>query len=109
MEEVLTRTARPWVQPTRKLTDEEIEELIETYDYDPAYDQDEEREPEPMFDRFGNPTRDTIASMYEVRNGIHPHLMTLEEFHDWMNEVRTEAVDEMNDEENCRTQQKISA
>lgn len=74
----LTRTARPWVKPTRKLTPEEIQELIETYDYDPAYEDDETREPEPIYDEYGNPSRDTIAAMYETLHGLCEEV-TLEE------------------------------
>lgn len=66
----------------RKLTDEEIEELIENYDYDPKYadpDYDDEYEElEPIYDKFGNPTESTIRAMYESRNGIY-EIMTVEE------------------------------
>lgn len=66
----------------RKLTDEEIEQLIEDYDYDmkyldPDYD-DEDGELEPVWDKYGNPTESTIRAMYESRHGIYDE-MTAEE------------------------------
>ena len=90
MEALLTRPKQSY-KFDRKLTEEEIEELVENYDYDPAYDQDEDREPEPMYDRYGNPTRDTIAAMYEMRHRITHDRMTLDEFHSWMSEMYEEA------------------
>ncbi len=64
MKTVLMRKA--WEKPTRKLTDEEIQEIVENFDYD-AYLEDfnEDADPEPVYDRYGNPTRDTFASLYE--------------------------------------------
>ena len=97
MEAVLTRPRQSYIFD-RALTKEEIDELVDNYDYDPAYDHDEGREPEPMFDMYGNPTRDTIASMYEMRFGIHSHPMTLEEFDDELDKWRAEADAEMTDE-----------
>ena len=87
MEEAFTRTTHPWVKPTRKLTDEEIEELIETYDYDPEYEEDENREPEPIYDEFGNPTRDTIAALYENRHGLTTPT-TLDELFAWVDSLK---------------------
>ena len=93
MEAVLTRPKQSY-KFDHKLTDEEVEELIENYDYDPVYDQDEDREPEPMFDKFGNPTRDTIASMYEMRHGLGHGPFTLDglfaEFQTWQEEADIE-------------------
>ena len=69
---------------TRKLTPEEVEELIENYYYDPKYldpdydDEDDSDEVEPVWDRFGNPTESTIRAMYESRHGICEE-MTVEE------------------------------
>ncbi|MBQ6774649.1 MAG: hypothetical protein IJP48_11400 [Synergistaceae bacterium] len=36
-ESAVIEKRRVWKAPTRKLTDEEIDELIENYDYDPRY------------------------------------------------------------------------
>ena len=69
-----------------KLTDEEIEELIENYDYDPKYlDPDyDDGESEPIYDRFGNPTESTIRALYESRHNIVSEPMTLDElFAEW--------------------------
>ena len=54
-----------------KLTHEEIEELLETFDYDTWLAEfDEDAEPEPNYDKFGNPTKDTLAGMYEDRHNL---------------------------------------
>ena len=72
----------------RKLTDEEIEQLIENYDYDPKYldpDYDDGgSELEPVWDKFGNPTEATIRALYEDRHDIGTGPMTLDELAaDW--------------------------
>ena len=89
MEEVMTRPKQSYVFD-RKLTDEEIEELIENYDYDPKYldpDYDDGgTELEPAYDRFGNPTEALIRLMYENRHGLaqYSEPMTLDElFAEW--------------------------
>ena len=66
-----------------KLTDEEIHELVENYDYDPKYldpdyDDDDYDEPEPIWDKYGNPTESSIRALYEIRHGIYEEV-TLEE------------------------------
>ncbi len=54
-----------------KLSEEEIEELLENFDYDTWLAEfDEDAEPEPNYDRFGNPTKDTLAGMYEDRHDL---------------------------------------
>ena len=69
MEATLTRKA--WVKPTRKLTDEEIQELVENFDYDTYLaDFDEDADPEPSYDIYGNPSRDTLAWLYEREHNI---------------------------------------
>lgn len=77
----------------RKLTDEEIEELIENYDYDPKYldpDYDDGgTELEPVWDKFGNPTEATIRALYEDRHDIGD-TMTWEEFCDELQELYEE-------------------
>ena len=92
----------------RKLTDEEIEELIENYDYDPKYldpDYDDGgTELEPVWDKFGNPTEATIRARYEVKHGIVDGPMTLDElFADW-EQMLAEV-----DNEKSGTKQQVSA
>ena len=89
MEAVQTKKRQSYVFD-RKLTDEEIEELIENYDYDPKYldpDYDDGgTELEPAYDRFGNPMEALIRLMYEKRHGLvqYSEPMTLDElFAEW--------------------------
>ena len=80
MEEVMTKPKQSYVFD-RKLTDEEIRRLIDDFDYDAwleDYENDDGTEPEPLWDRFGNPTRDTIAAKYEAEHDIG-EIMTVEE------------------------------
>ena len=86
---------RVWQVPARKLTEEEIHDLVENYDYDPRYldpDYDDGRELEPIYDRFGNPTESTIRAMYEKQHGIcvSEGPMTLDEFRVWLDDVLSE-------------------
>lgn len=85
MEAVLER--KKWVAPTRKLTAEEVEALIENYDYDPEYEEDEYRESEPIYDEYGNPTRDMIAALYENRHGLTTPT-TLEDLFTWADSLK---------------------
>ena len=81
METVLERTHKKWVAPTRKLTAEEVEELIENYDYDPNWDDgidDDDYEIEPLYDKYGNPSESMIRSFYEDRHNLG-EVVTLEE------------------------------
>ncbi|MBQ4402452.1 MAG: hypothetical protein IJJ91_00455 [Synergistaceae bacterium] len=93
MEAVVEKKKQSYVFD-RKLTDEEIEELIENYDYDPKYldpDYDDGgTELEPVWDRFGNPTEATIRARYEARHDIGTGPMTLDEFDAWLDELRAE-------------------
>ena len=84
MPAVLERPKAVWVNPTRKLTDEEIEELIENYDYNPSiYDYDDGGdELDTVYDKYGNPTESTIRAMYESRHDIGEET-TLDEFLAW--------------------------
>ena len=96
MEAVVTRNA--WVKPTRKLTDEEIRELIDNFDYEAwlaDMEKDEDTNP-AVWDRFGNPTRDMIAAKYEVEHGLLDGPMTIEEFFAELDELREEADNETN-------------
>ena len=82
MNAVLDRPKRAWVKPTRRLTDEEIEEILANWDYDPDYDGEYEEYNEnglPLIDdEFGNPTYGTFEAMYETRHGLGEEV-TLEE------------------------------
>ena len=82
MEAVITKPKQSYVFD-RKLTDEEIEELIENYDYDPKYldpDYDDGgTELEPVYDKYGNPTEATIRAMYEDRHDLTEGPMTIDE------------------------------
>ena len=86
MEAVIERKKQSFLFD-HKLTDEEIEELIENYDYDSKYldpDYDDDGESEPIYDRFGNPTESTIRALYESRHNIVSEPMTLDElFAEW--------------------------
>ena len=87
MEAMLEKKKQSYVFD-HKLTDEEIESLIENYDYDPKYldpDYDDGgTELEPVWDKYGNPTEATIRAMYEDRHDIGSEPMTLDElFAEW--------------------------
>ena len=89
MEEVMTKPKQSYVFD-HKLTDEEIEQLIENYDYDPKYldpDYDDgNTELELLHDRFGNPMEPLIRMWYERRHGldVYSEPMTLDElFAEW--------------------------
>ena len=89
MEALTTKPKQSYVFD-HKLTDEEIEELIENYDYDPKYldpDYDDGgTELEPVHDRFGNPSEALIRLWYERRHGldVYSEPMTLDElFAEW--------------------------
>ncbi|MBQ9389685.1 MAG: hypothetical protein IJU07_05875 [Synergistaceae bacterium] len=92
MEALLERPTKTtkWVKPTRKLTEDEIEDLIENYDYDPSiYDNDEyddTTELDPIYDVYGNPTEATIRAMYESRHGIGEET-TLDELLAWVDNL----------------------
>ena len=79
MEAVLVRKKQSCLFD-RKLTDEEIEEVLEHWDYDPSYydDEDDGDVPAPIWDKYGNPTHETLDAMYEARHGIG-YVMTVDE------------------------------
>ncbi len=98
MEATLTKPRQSYVFD-HKLSREEIEELIKNYDYDPHYYDDMDIDaPDPMFDRFGNPTESMIRGEYEIRNGLTEGPFTLEEYDAMLDELRAEAEAEMNNE-----------
>lgn len=103
MAETLTRKA--WEKPTRKLTKEEIDELVRDFDYE-AYlaDFDEDADPEPSYDKYGNPSRDTLANMYEDLHGLG-EAMTLEElFAEWDRMYYETASQVSKEEDSCGIQ-----
>ena len=88
MNAVLDRPKTSWVKPTRKLTEEEIEELIENYDYNSSvYDEDDDSTAlDPVYDIYGNPTESTIRALYESRHGIGEET-TLNELLAWVDSL----------------------
>lgn len=90
----------------RKLSDEEIHELVENYEYEPEFEDDG-----VLWDKFGNPTESMIRWTYERDHGLDEvsEPMTLEEFGDWLDEVYAEAEAEMAEDEAARISGKISA
>ena len=90
MEEVMTKPKQSYVFD-HKLTAEEIEQLIENYDYDPDFEDDG-----VLFDGYDNPTESMIRWEYEKRHGLAEYEgpFTSEEFDDLMDEWRKEADDE---------------
>ena len=89
MEAVLERPKQKY-KFNRKLTDDEIHELVENYDYDPDHYPDDGGR---IWDEFGNPTEATIYAKYEIEHGLAER-MTLDEFFDELDEIRAEADDE---------------
>ena len=106
MEATMTKPKQSYVFD-HKLSDEEIEELIENYDYDPKYldpDYDDGgTELEPVYDRFGNPTEATIRALYEDRHDIGETL-SWEEFCDELQELydETESCENLDSEQSLR-------
>ncbi|MBR0317376.1 MAG: hypothetical protein IJQ99_10975, partial [Synergistaceae bacterium] len=46
----------------------------------------EDDKPAPIFDRYGNPTPETLQAFYEIENGLTEE-MTLEEFNAQLDEI----------------------
>ena len=90
MEAVITKPKQSYAFD-HKLTDEEIEELIENYDYTPDFEDDG-----VLYDMYDNPTESMIRWEYENRHGLAEYggPYTLEEFDDILDEWRKEADDE---------------
>lgn len=66
---------------TRKLTSEEIDKLLDNWDYDPhRFDDDDDYEDEisPIFDNYGNPTVEMMDALYEAEHDLG-EAVTLEE------------------------------
>ncbi|MBQ7154506.1 MAG: hypothetical protein IJR85_02985 [Synergistaceae bacterium] len=73
---------------TRKLTPEELDELLDNWEYDPnRYDDyDDDDEIRPVYDRYGNPTVETMDAMYESLHGLGEET-TLEELQAWVDSL----------------------
>ena len=54
-------------------------------DYRVDYENDD-GEPEPLFDAFGNPTPETLRAIYEIENGLTERV-TLDEFFAELDEI----------------------
>ena len=90
MEAVQTKPKQSYVFD-RKLTDEEIEQLIENYEYSPDFEDDG-----VLFDGYDNPTESMIRWEYEKRHGLAEYEgpFTPDEFDELLDEWRREADDE---------------
>ncbi|MBR1437178.1 MAG: hypothetical protein IJ587_01455 [Synergistaceae bacterium] len=83
MEAVLERPKQEY-KFNRKLSGDEIREIVDSYDYEPyvADDEDDSDELDVLFDKYGNPTEPLIRSMYETENGLTTPT-TLDELIEW--------------------------
>lgn len=54
-------------------------------DYKLADDDFDDGEPEPLFDKYGNPTPETLEAIYEIENGLTEEV-SFEELMSWANE-----------------------
>ncbi len=75
MEAVMTKPAvRAWVKPDHKLSEWEIEDILEHWDYDPEHAEEYEEcnadGTTLIDDEFGNPSYGSFEAMYEERNGL---------------------------------------
>lgn len=89
MVEILTTKSGVRVLPfTRKLTGEEIEELLKDWEYDPhRFDDDDLDTPAPIYDQYGNPTVETMDAFYESENGLCEET-TLDELFGWVDSLK---------------------
>lgn len=105
--EAVLEEKKVWVKPTRKMT---MDELWERFEYDPDYIDDDPAYERAFYDRYGNPTYGTLCAMYEDEHDIGDGPMTIEDFHDWLNDVRKEADVELEAEnERSKTSQQVQA
>lgn len=78
----IEKAKKAWVKPDHKLSEEEFEDILANWDYDPEYsdeyDEFNENGSRLLFDKFGNPTYGTFESIYETRHGLTEEV-TLEE------------------------------
>lgn len=102
MVEILTTESGVRVLPfTSKLTGEEIEALLQEWEYDPhRFDDDDLDTPAPIYDKYGNPTVETMDAFYESEHGLGEET-TLEELFAW--------VDSLKEDEKSTGSAKVSA
>ena len=93
---------KKWVKPDRKMT---MEELWARFEYDPDYETGDLAYDGALYDRYGNPTYGTLCSLYEREHNISEGPMTMDEFDDWLDEMRAEADAEMEDEKDRQAKQ----
>lgn len=97
-----------WKKPDHKLSHEEVEAILEHWDYDPEHGDEYEEYNEngiPLLDdEFGNPSYGSFEALYEKRHNISYGLMTLDELYaDWEQMLAEE------DNEESRPAQQIPA
>ena len=83
MNAVLDKPKTVWVEPTRKMT---MDELWANFTYDPDYEEEVLSYDDRITDKYGNPTYGTLCAMYETEHDIGD-IMTLDEFHEWLDEL----------------------
>ena len=82
-----------WVKPDRRMT---MDELWERFEYYPDYEDDDPAYERAVWDRYGNPTYATLCARYEREHGLtEGGFTTMEEFRNFLDEVREEADAEM--------------
>ena len=80
MPAVVEKPKTVWVEPTRKMT---MDELWSRFTYDPDYEDEVLAHDSRIFDKYGNPTYGTLCAWYEDENDIG-ETMTLDELYaDW--------------------------
>ena len=90
MEAVLTKPKQSYVFD-RKLTQDEIQALVDNYEYDPSiYDNEYDLGDGILFDKYGNPSEALIRSHYETEHGYTEGPFTLEEFDAELDKWRAE-------------------
>ncbi len=83
MNAVLDKPKTVWVEPTRKMT---MDELWANFTYDPDYEDDNPAYDAAIYDRYGNPTYGTLRAMYETENGL-TESTTLDELLSWVDNL----------------------
>ena len=83
MNAVLDKPKTVWVEPTRKMT---MDELWANFTYDPDYEEEVLSYDDRITNKYGNPTYGTLCAMYEDEHDIGD-TMTLHEFHEWLDEL----------------------
>ena len=94
-----------WIRPDRKMT---MDELWARFTYDPDYETGDLAYDRAFYDRYGNPTYGTLCVWYERDHNISEGPMTMDEFDDWLDEIRAEVDAEIEDKKRRQAEQ-ISA